>query len=102
MPDIELQVLLTEHQIASRVEELAAQISHDYAACDEVILIGVLKGSFIFLADLARRLRIPRRIDFISVASYGASATSNTSAPPEAASPTRPGSFSPRKSAGQV
>ena len=56
---------------------MAAQISHDYAACDEVILIGVLKGSFIFLADLARRLRIPRRIDFISVASYGASATSS-------------------------
>lgn len=62
---------ISEADIATRVAELAAQIDHDYEGADRLILIGVLKGSFIFLADLARRLRIARRIEFISVSSYG-------------------------------
>ena len=68
--------LYHESEIAARVAELAEQVSRDYAEVDEVILIGVLKGAFIFLADLSRRLTIPRHIDFIAVASYGDSATS--------------------------
>ena len=50
--------------------ELAEQISSDYKG-KEVVMIGVLKGSFIFLADLSRRLSIPRTIEFIAVSSYG-------------------------------
>ena len=69
----ELQTLLTEEQIAQRAGELAATINVDYADKGELVLIGVLKGSFIFLADLARRLTIPHRIEFIAVTSYGAS-----------------------------
>lgn len=64
------QVLIPESQIARRVEELAARISTDYADQEEVLLVGVLRGAFIFLADLARRLTIPRRIDFIALSSY--------------------------------
>ena len=63
-------VLISEEEIQTRVAELAAQISSDYADTDEIVLVGVLKGAFIFLADLARRLTIPRTIEFIAVSSY--------------------------------
>lgn len=64
-------VMISEAQIAQRVDELAAEISHDYADKGSLVLVGVLKGSFIFLADLSRRLTIPRTIEFIAVSSYG-------------------------------
>lgn len=67
------QPLITEARIAERVEQLAAEISEEYAAVDEIFLIGVLRGAFIFLADLSRQLTIPRRVDFIAVSSYGQS-----------------------------
>ena len=63
--------LINEEEIARRVAELAADIDRDYADADELILIGVLKGSFIFLADLARRLEVNHRVEFIAVSSYG-------------------------------
>ncbi len=63
-------VLISEAEIAKRVDELAAEISADYADDGEIVLVGVLKGSFIFLADLSRRLTIPRQIEFIAVSSY--------------------------------
>lgn len=69
-------VLISEQDILKRVDELASQISEDYANKGEIVLIGVLKGSFIFLADLARRLTIPRTIEFIAVSSYGKSSVS--------------------------
>jgi hypoxanthine phosphoribosyltransferase len=64
-------VLISEEKIQSRVLELAAQISSDYEDQGEIVLVGVLKGSFIFLADLSRRMTIPRTIEFIAVSSYG-------------------------------
>ena len=66
-----LTTLISEDLIEERVGELAAQIDEDYRLAADLILIGVLKGSFIFLADLARRLTIPHRVEFISVSSYG-------------------------------
>ncbi|MCK6459961.1 MAG: hypoxanthine phosphoribosyltransferase [Planctomycetes bacterium] len=66
-----LRVLFSEDQIRRRVEDLARQISSDYADKGEVLLVGVLKGAFIFLADLCRRMTVPRRVDFIAVSSYG-------------------------------
>ena len=63
--------LISATDIATRVDELAAQIDADYAGAENLVLIGVLKGSFIFLSDLARRLTIPHRIEFIAVSSYG-------------------------------
>ena len=70
-------VLISEEEIQSRVLDLAAQISADYDDRDELVLVGVLKGSFIFLADLARRLTIPRTIEFIAVSSYGSGSRSS-------------------------
>jgi len=66
-----LSTLIDQDAISVRVGELAEEISRDYAEAEELVLIGVLKGSFIFLADLSRRLTIPHRIEFISVSSYG-------------------------------
>lgn len=63
--------MISEEKILQRVNELAEQISGDYAEHGDVVLVGVLKGSFIFLADLARRMSIPRTIEFIAVSSYG-------------------------------
>lgn len=63
------QTLLSAERIQTRVQELAAQISRDYEG-KELILVGVLKGSYIFLADLSRALTIPAQIDFIGAASY--------------------------------
>lgn len=64
------ETLISEEKILERVDELAATISSDYADKGEIVLIGVLKGAFIFLADLSRRLSIPRHIEFIAVSSY--------------------------------
>ncbi|MEJ2257323.1 MAG: hypoxanthine phosphoribosyltransferase [Woeseiaceae bacterium] len=63
-------VLISEEEIQTRVAELATEISGDYADVDDLVLIGVLKGAFIFLADLSRCLTIPRTIEFIAVSSY--------------------------------
>ena len=78
MPQGRLEILISEADILRRVEELADQISKDYADAGELILVGVLKGAFMFLADLSRRLTIPRSIEFMAVSSYdnGAEASS--------------------------
>jgi hypoxanthine phosphoribosyltransferase len=69
------QILLTEEQIASRVKELGQQISRDYEGKD-LILVGVLKGAAIFLADLVRAIEIPVAYDFVAISSYGADSRS--------------------------
>jgi hypoxanthine phosphoribosyltransferase len=71
VPDREPRVLISEQDIADRVDALAAEISADYQGQQDLVLVGVLKGSFIFLADLARKLSVPRVIEFIAVSSYG-------------------------------
>jgi hypoxanthine phosphoribosyltransferase len=68
------KVLLTSEQIQERVKQLADQISQDYAGVKQIYLIGILKGAFIFLADLSRQLKIPHLVDFMAVSSYGKSA----------------------------
>jgi hypoxanthine phosphoribosyltransferase len=64
-------ILISAERIEARVDELAAQIARDYRDVEELVMIGVLKGAFMFLADLARKLTVPHRIEFISVSSYG-------------------------------
>jgi len=73
--DVE-EVLLTGEQIQARVAELGAQLAADYAGRDPV-LVSVLKGSIVFLADLVRRTEIPLSIDLMEVSSYGASTESS-------------------------
>ena len=70
-------VLISENDIQKRVATLAKQISADYEDMGDIVLIGVLKGAFIFLADLSRRLTIPRTIEFIAVSSYSTGSISS-------------------------
>ncbi|PIR97953.1 MAG: hypoxanthine phosphoribosyltransferase [Candidatus Colwellbacteria bacterium CG10_big_fil_rev_8_21_14_0_10_42_22] len=63
--------LLSAQEIAKRVASLATEIDQQYVSSRELVLVGVLKGSFIFLSDLARALTVPHRIEFIAVSSYG-------------------------------
>jgi hypoxanthine phosphoribosyltransferase len=66
------RILLDQDTIQQRVQQMADMISTDYAGLrnEEFLLIGVLKGSFIFMADLARCLTVPHRVDFIALSSY--------------------------------
>ena len=64
------KILITEEQIQQRVTELGEAISRDFAG-EEVVLVGILKGAVIFFADLARRIRVPVRMDFMAISSYG-------------------------------
>jgi hypoxanthine phosphoribosyltransferase len=73
-PDIE-RVLISETEIQTHVSELAARISADYADDGQLVVIGILKGAFVFLADLARRLTVPHRVDFMALSSYGQTTT---------------------------
>ena len=68
--------VLTQKEIASRVAEVAHAISKDYRDRD-LILIGILKGAFVFLADLIRHISIPVKVDFMCVSSYGRSTSSS-------------------------
>ena len=65
-----MDVLFSKQQITERVQQLGAQISTDYTG-EAVVLIGVLKGAAIFLADLARAIHVENTFDFVSVSSYG-------------------------------
>lgn len=62
-------ILISQEKIASFVTRIAKQISEDYQG-KEIVMVGILKGSFVFLADLARQITVPVRIDFMSVSSY--------------------------------
>lgn len=75
----EPKVLITEEAIRRRVADLGHRISGDYAQVENLLLVGVLRGCFIFLADLSRVLTIPRSVDFIAVTSYDTSDVSTGS-----------------------
>src|SRR3954471_23595846 len=68
--------LVAENDLRQRIEELGAQISADYEGRD-LVMIGVLKGAVLFIADLMRELTVPCEIDFMAVASYGSSTDSS-------------------------
>jgi hypoxanthine phosphoribosyltransferase len=70
------RVLLSEEQIGTRLDELAEQIDADYAGRD-LLLVGVLKGAVMVMADLARRLHAPIEMDWMAVSSYGAGTSSS-------------------------
>jgi hypoxanthine phosphoribosyltransferase len=77
-PDIKLSLkpLFSAEQIAARVKALAAQIDSDYNG-REILMIAVLKGSFLFIADLVRAVKTPTLIDFVRLASYGSATQSS-------------------------
>ncbi|PLX89686.1 MAG: hypoxanthine phosphoribosyltransferase [Desulfuromonas sp.] len=71
-----MKVLFSREQIAREIERLGREISADYTG-REIMLIGVLKGSFLFVADLIRELQVPAVIDFVRLASYGSGTQSS-------------------------
>ncbi len=74
-PEIE-SVVMSEQAIDERVRQLAAEVDADYAG-REILLVGVLKGAVMFMADLARALRTPVSMEFMAVSSYGSSTSSS-------------------------
>jgi hypoxanthine phosphoribosyltransferase len=72
----EVRELISQKRIEARVSELAAQITREYAG-RSLVLLSVLKGSFVFAADLARAIALPIRIEFLGVRSYGDDTTSS-------------------------
>ena len=66
-----LEILITEAEIASRINTLAQQISTAYEQTNQLVVIGLLRGSFVFIADLVRCLDLPVEVDFMTVSSYG-------------------------------
>jgi len=76
MGGMKKEILFSQDAINQRISELAADISRDYAG-KELIVVGVLKGAFIFMADLIRCLQPPCVVDFARVASYGSGSTSS-------------------------
>ena len=76
MEQVKKEVLFTKADIDRRVRELADMISHDYQG-KELVVIGILKGAFVFMADLIRSLRVPCMVDFVRLASYGSKTVSS-------------------------
>lgn len=74
-PDAQ-KILVSEKEIASRVKELAGLISRDYDG-KKLLVVGILKGAVIFLADLVRNLTVPVELDFMAVSSYGKASESS-------------------------
>lgn len=65
-----LEVLLTEDELRTKVDDLAGQINRDYEG-QELLVVGILRGAFVFMADLVRKLKMSVIIDFVAVSSYG-------------------------------
>ncbi len=71
------RVVFTAEEVAARVRQLGIEISHAFTPEDRLLLIGLLKGSFVFLADLVREIDVPLHVDFLVAASYGAGTRSS-------------------------
>lgn len=69
------RILISRDEIAKRIKEVAAEIDRDYNG-EPVLLVGILKGSVVFFADLVRELSLPASMDFMAISSYGAGTTS--------------------------
>ena len=68
------EILIDEETLQSRIAQLGAQITRDYADCENLLLLCILKGGVMFLCDLSRHIHVPHMIDFMAASSYGAGA----------------------------
>ena len=73
----EIDQLISPKAIAARVETLAREITTHFSGTDKLIVVGLLRGSFIFIADLVRELDLPVEVDFLEASSYGDATTSS-------------------------
>ena len=69
--------MISAKSIAARVEALAKEITANYNDADKLVVVGLLRGSFVFIADLVRELKMPVEVDFLEVSSYGDAMTSS-------------------------
>ncbi|MBO6604234.1 MULTISPECIES: hypoxanthine phosphoribosyltransferase [Paracoccaceae] len=67
----EIDMMISAKAIAARIEDLAREIEAEFAGTDKLVLVGLLRGSFVFIADLVRELDLPVEIDFLEASSYG-------------------------------
>ncbi len=77
MKDHVVDIMISEAEVMARVDALATDINQHFANTEKLVVIGLLRGSFVFIADLARRLTLPVEIDFIEASSYGDDITSS-------------------------
>ena len=77
MTERSIEVLVSEAEISRRVAVIAAEIDRDFAG-DELVVVGVLKGSFVFMADLVRHIKMPLACDFLRVSSYSGDMSTGT------------------------
>ena len=66
-----IEVMISEEKIKTRVEQLGLQISEHYQNSDNLVMVGLLRGSFVFMADLARAITVNHSVDFMTASSYG-------------------------------
>lgn len=78
----QLDIHLSEEDIQKRIQEMAAEINKAFADSEKLIIIAVLKGSFMFVADLIRHIKVPSQIEFVRLASYGDGQTSSGTVQP--------------------
>ncbi len=69
--------MISAKAIAARIEDLCQEIRHEFADTDKLVVVGLLRGSFVFIADLVRELDLPIEVDFLEASSYGDSMTSS-------------------------
>ena len=69
--DYVIEEMVTAKAIAARIEELSRELSGEFADTEKLVVVGLLRGSFVFIADLVRELDLPIEVDFIEVSSYG-------------------------------
>ena len=74
-PDLS-RVIIPADQIQTRVEELADKINQDFVGVEQLYMVGILKGAFMFLADLTRHIEVPHTVDFMALSSYGKTTSS--------------------------
>ena len=65
------RVLFSEERLQQRIQELAAEIDRDYADAEDLVCVGVLKGSVFFMVDLLKKMKVPLKVDFFQTSSYG-------------------------------
>ncbi len=73
----EIEVMISEQEIKERITQLGQQISKHYQTSDNLVMVGLLRGSFIFMADLARAITVNHSVDFMTASSYGNSMESS-------------------------
>ncbi len=72
-----VETMISAKAIAARIEALAREISAEFAGTDKLVVVGLLRGSFVFIADLVRELELPVEVDFLEASSYGDSMESS-------------------------